>query len=194
MQHQQLGVASFRGRSFFSGGVAKGKRLKPCPKGLRITQGKVRKVIFDVLSSLIEDKIAIDFFAGAGSIGIEALTRGAEKIIFIEKDKRLADIIKDNLKTFNLLDRGEVWAMDAFAALPVLKNKEFLFDIFFADPPYGYTDTAGFLEHLFSSGILAKDAKGVVEHSRHVSLSDYCVFKKWKEKKFGETVLSFYQG
>ena len=155
---------------------------------IRITQAKVKKSIFDVLSGLVEEKVVIDIFAGAGSIGVEALSRGAKEVIFIEKDKRLASIIRNNLNR-----SGRVLAMDAFRALPILRKKGFLFDIFFADPPYNYKWTAKFLDHLFISGILDREAKGVVEHSRHLSLPDYSTFKKWKEKRFGETVLTFYK-
>ena len=161
----------------------------------RGTQARVRKSLFDVLYGQVTDKLMIDIFAGAGSIGIEALRRGAKKVFFIEKDKKLSSIIRNNLNSFNFKERGDVWSMDAFRALRVLKKKGFLFDIFFADPPYDYRDTTKFLSHLFTSGILAKEAKGAIEHSRHLSLPDiYPSFKKWKEKRFGETVLTFYKG
>lgn len=161
---------------------------------IRITQGKVKKSIFDVLSGLVEERVVVDIFAGTGSIGVEALSRGAKEVIFIEKDKRLASIIRNILETCRAQERGRVLAMDAFKALPILKKKGFLFDIFFADPPYNYKWTAKFLDHFFISGILDRKAKGVVEHSRHLSLPDYSTFKKWKEKRFGETVLTFYSG
>ncbi len=161
----------------------------------RPTQARVRKSLFDVLYGQVTDKLVIDIFAGVGSIGIEALRRGAKKVFFIEKDKKLASIIKNILKTCAAEEHGDVWAMDAFRVLPILKKKRFLFDIFFADPPYDYKHTGRFLDCFFASGILAKEAKGVIEHSRHLSLPDiYPSFKKWKEKRFGETVLTFYKG
>jgi len=164
---------------------------------VRATQARVRKSIFDVLSGQVTDKLVIDIFAGVGSVGIEALRRDAKKVFFIEKNKRLSYIIRNNLNSFNFRERGKVLTMDAFRALTVLKKKKILFDIFFADPPYDYKNTSKFLNHLFVSGILAEGTKGVVEHSRHLSLPDSYEgppsFKKWKEKRFGETVLSFYR-
>lgn len=166
---------------------------------VRATQAKVRKSIFDVLSGQVSGKLVIDIFAGIGSIGIEALNRDAKKVIFVEKDKKLVSTIRNILKIRLAEERGEVWAMDAFRVLPILKKKGFLFDIFFADPPYNYKHTEEFLDCFFASGILADKAKGVIEHSRHLSLPDMYPrtnpsFKKWKEKRFGETVLTFYQG
>lgn len=161
---------------------------------VRPTQAKIKKCIFDVLSGMLEGKIAVDFFAGTGSLGIEALRRGVKKVVFVEKDRRHRFAIKKALKDYMAGDIWDVWVMDVFKALPIFKKRKFLFDIFFADPPYGYGYTAEFLGHLFCCGILDRRAKGVVEHSRHILLPDYPSFKKWKEKRFGETMLTFYGG
>jgi 16S rRNA (guanine(966)-N(2))-methyltransferase RsmD len=166
---------------------------------IKVTQAKVRKSIFDVLGEAVREKVAIDVFAGTGTLGIEALRRGAKKVIFVEKDKRLAFAIRNALhrelgQSSVCEGRADIWAVDAFKALPVLKRRGFFFDIFFADPPYNFRDTAGFLERFFSSGVLKKEAKGVVEHTRHLQLPEYPEFKKWKERKFGGTVLTFYCG
>ena len=171
-----------------------GKRLKT-GKGLRITQGKIRKVFFDVMTGGVEDRLAIDLFAGVGTMGIEALSRGAREVIFIEKEKRLASIIEENLRDCGLAERGEVWVREAFQSLPILKKRGFFFEFFYIDPPYDFRETIDFLKEFFEIGILDPLARGAVEHSRHLSLPpEEGHFKKWKEKRFGETNLTFYRG
>lgn len=122
------------------GGVFKGRKLKTCEgPGYRPATMKVRESIFSMLMARgvsFEDMRVIDMFAGSGSLGIECLSRGAESVWFVEKNKKAASLIRSNLRELKVADRnGKVITKDLFSLLSSQPDRPF--DLVFIDPPYG---------------------------------------------------------
>lgn len=120
-------------------GKHKGKRLKQL-KGTetRPTSDKVKESIFQIIGPYFDGGICLDLFAGSGSLGLEAISRGMEKVIFIEKNPKAVKIVHENVEGLKLNDKQvEVYRNDASRALNVLQKRELKFDLIFVDPPYG---------------------------------------------------------
>lgn len=119
-------------------GVSKGVRLKSPPHGrVRPTTDRIRTVLFDMLGRLVVGSHFLDLCAGTGAVGIEALSRGAEKVVFVELDGRCVETIRANLLLTKLFDRARIVKGDARRKLPQLLAEGERFDIVFLDPPYG---------------------------------------------------------
>lgn len=119
-------------------GTSKGVRLKSPPHGrVRPTTDRIRTVLFDMLGQLVIGSQFLDLCAGTGAVGIEALSRGAERAVFIELDGRCIETIKANLLLTKLFDRARIVKGDARRKLPQLLAEGERFDIVFMDPPYG---------------------------------------------------------
>ena len=119
-------------------GISKGKILKGAPHGrVRPTSDRLRTVLFDMLGTLVVDSCFLDLCAGTGAVGIEALSRGAARAVFVELDERRIATITDNLLLTRLLERARIVKGDARRQLPQLLAEGERFDIVFLDPPYG---------------------------------------------------------
>jgi 16S rRNA (guanine966-N2)-methyltransferase len=115
------------------GGYAKGVRLAPVPSGTRPLSDRAREGLFSSLGPTVQDARILDLFAGTGAIGIEALSRGASRALFVDSAPGAVKTIAENLRRSRLVKRGEVRRMDALRAL-LLKPGQF--DLVFLDPPY----------------------------------------------------------
>ncbi len=116
------------------GGAHRGRRLSfPNVKGLRPTADRVRETLFNWLQKDIPDACVLDLFAGSGALGLEALSRGAREVIFIEKTKAAANQLRDNLRSISTGQSFRLYQMDA---LKWLRTTEEAFDIVFIDPPF----------------------------------------------------------
>ncbi len=149
------------------------KRLKLiAPKGMdtRPTSDKVKETLFNILAPEVLDVSFLDLFAGSGSIGIEALSRGARSAAFIEKDKNAAACIRTNLETTHLSDRAVVYPYDVLTFLHNLKSNE-KYDIVFMDPPYDHDLEKSVLSILSGCDILSDDALIICECSIDTDMS-----------------------
>ncbi|GAI79178.1 unnamed protein product, partial [marine sediment metagenome] len=116
-------------------GKNKGNILKsPKDLSVRPTSQKVREALFDILRTDIEEALFLDLFAGTGAVGIEALSRGAKKVIFIEKELKCIKIIKENLEKTENSQNALVYKIDFLAGLRLLCKKNYLLDYIFLDP------------------------------------------------------------
>ena len=104
-------------------------------KSMRPTTDTTRRTIFDIIAPRVSDARVLDLFAGAGTLGIEALSRGAASALFIERERSACDAIRRNLEATDLADRGTVWCREAAAVLR--SGPDVPFDLVFLDPPYG---------------------------------------------------------
>lgn len=122
-------------------GTYKGKRLKRVPSPLvRPMPDKLKESLFSILRETVRGRAFLDAFAGTGSVGIEALSRGADKAVFIEEYPRAVRIIKENLAKVGAEDRALVVAREYNRAVIELARDGFLFDLVFLDPPYKLLD------------------------------------------------------
>ena len=115
-----------------------GGRLLKAPKGsqTRPTTSMLRKAVFDILQPKIQDAVFLDLFSGSGAMGIEALSRGAKKAIFIDSHKDAIRCLKENLALLKLESKALIIQNDVFKALKKLEEMKTICDIIYADPPY----------------------------------------------------------
>lgn len=119
------------------GGTAKGRRLKTRPTmNLRPVTDFIKEALFDILAEQVGDVLFLDLFAGSGSVGIEALSRGARQAVFVEKDPLTAAVIRDNLAITGFTSRGKVYVGDVSRILANLQKTGHRFDMAFVDPPF----------------------------------------------------------
>jgi 16S rRNA (guanine966-N2)-methyltransferase len=139
-------------------GALKGRRLKPPAwPGLRPTSDKLRETLFNVLASRVAGSRVLDGYAGTGAVGIEALSRGAAHVTFLERDRRAAELIRENLEACGVAAGYTIERSDVGAAL-VRLPAEIRFDVIVLDPPYDLADVREVLDaagrHLGSDGVL----------------------------------------
>ena len=123
-------------------GTSKGTRLLPAPSGTRPVSDMAREGLFSSLGDLVEGARCLDLFAGGGSLGIEALSRGAASCRFVERARPAAAVIRQNLALSRLADRAEVRVEDVGSFLRKRSNDDPRFDLVFLDPPYELTGPA----------------------------------------------------
>lgn len=155
---------------------------------IRPTTGRVKQTIFDILSTRLELEGAtvLDLFAGSGSLGLEAISRGATHVTFIEKARPSLEALEKNIRTLGCEDRSTVHQADVFW---FLRNAHKPFDIVFVDPPYAL-ETIGTLPAVIAgSGVLRKGSYVVMEHSRESSVPVPEDSFEALRKQFGQTVL-----
>jgi 16S rRNA (guanine966-N2)-methyltransferase len=120
-----------------TGGRARGRRLRtPRVPGLRPTSARVREALFDIVGARVVGARFLDVFAGSGAVGIEALSRGAARAVFVESDPHAARALEANLVATAAHDRGMVMLGDAGRTIGALGRRAERFDIVFLDPPY----------------------------------------------------------
>lgn len=172
-------------------GKYKGRIIK-MPHGIRPTQNKVRKALFDTLGD-IKGLSFLELFAGSGAIGIEALSHNAKKAVFVENDRNCLKRIKESLSAIGALDYGIV-ALSAQEALKRLGKEKERFNIIFMDPPYYAEMAKKTLQTLGGYDILAPNGFVIVQHFKRdnlpVNMGDLTLFK---ESRYGDTILSFYK-
>jgi 16S rRNA (guanine966-N2)-methyltransferase len=175
-----------------TGGEFRGRKIKSPPGSFsRPTIDRVRKALFDILQDSILGSVFLDLYSGVGLVGIEALSRGADKVIFVEKDQNLVRVLKENLRLLNIHDKGVVFNADAAAALP--QAIRFKPDIIFLDPPYSEGDIPKILGRL-SLVDLKENCLAAAQHSvKEKVLDHYGILKLKRQERYGETMLSFFR-
>jgi 16S rRNA (guanine(966)-N(2))-methyltransferase RsmD len=152
----------------------------------------VKESIFNILRGEIEGNRVLDLFAGTGNLGIEALSRGAEKAIFVEKRRQTIRLIQRNLAQFGLEDRSEILPMDADRAIGILEQRGESFDLILMDPPYEKGLIQKTLRKLNSHPIYCGDSILVIEHHRREPLP--LTVEGWdliRQQRIGDTLISF---
>ena len=175
------------------GGTAKGRKLEAVPGDTtRPILDRVRTAVFDILRPRLADARILDVFAGTGSVGIEALSQGAESCVFLDLEKRAIETITKNLNTTDLSEKARVKHMDAFRFLRSAKES---FDIIYIAPPQYqdlWTQTMTTLAE--RPHLLAEDGLIVVQidpkEYEELSLME---FEERRQKRYGNTLLVFYE-
>jgi len=172
-------------------GKAKGKKLKvPSSKKVRPTTSRVKKSIFDKLGD-IEGLKVLDLFAGSGNLGIEALSKNALHVTFVEKDRTTTRLINENIRNCGFENCTKVINSDYEKALKYLKRKEEKFDLIFIDPPYHIYEKVGLLDMLNHSGtVLSSFGTVVMEHNSKLFLENLDF--ELETKKYGSTNITFF--
>jgi 16S rRNA (guanine966-N2)-methyltransferase len=176
------------------GGTAKGRKIH-IPKGarLRATSDRTKEALFNILPSM-KDTCFLDLFAGTGNVGIEALSRGAAKAVFVEKNPILVDAIKNNLQDCGFSSNYDVLRASVEAGVRILARKKDQFDIIFADPPYiqGLVDTT--LRLLGDAPFITDNCLIVCEHSFREEISETdSTLVLCDSRRYGDSVISFFE-
>ncbi len=175
-------------------GEAKGRRLL-APRGLgtRPTADRVREALFNILGPRVAGAAVLDLFAGSGAVGIEALSRGAARAVFVERDRAAVAALRANLARLGLGPRARVIARDAEAALRDLGRQATRFDLVFLDPPYAGDLAARTLVALGGGDHLASAGLVVVQHRTKAELPEVQgVLRRVRTRRFGGTTLTFF--
>ena len=173
-------------------GQARGRTLR-LPRGAhtRPTSELVRGALFSTLTPFLQDAGVLDLFAGTGSLGIEALSRGAAWADFVESNPRQFVLLKANLQALGFTHRSHARCARVERVVPTLTEP---YDLVFLDPPYGYPGLDRLLEEMAPAPLAGNGAILTVEHSRHHALADaYGPMRLARRRTYGETVLSIYR-
>jgi 16S rRNA (guanine966-N2)-methyltransferase len=174
------------------GGEAKGRTLRfPSRSNQRPTSDFLREALFNLLGPL-QNQTFLDLFAGSGSVGLEAASRGAQVVCFVEKNKQLVDVIKKNIQTCCLDKNCRIIAGDIDFGLHDLFRKKNEFDIVFADPPYNRELVEATLKSLSKHQVLRKDGIIVIQHSIKETFSELADnIYQTDQRKYGDNALTF---
>lgn len=172
-------------------GKYRGRRVE-MPKGIRPTQDKVRKAVFDILGD-ISGVSFLELFAGSGAVGIEAVSRGAKEAVLVENNRESILVINKNIEYLKA-SHCKLLPRDSLEAIKFLHKDAKFFDIIFLDPPYYEELSKKTLQTLEACDILAPDGILVAQHFKRDILPEASpVFSLIKEAKYGDTILSFYR-
>ncbi len=150
------------------GGTWQGRKIYTFSKGYRPTTALVKKSLFDSIGVEIEGSRFLDLFAGAGAVGIEALSRGASFVTFIENDHSRIKTLERNMGKLDVDKKSvEILPMDYSYALTKLRGRELSFDFIYTDPPYDVTAPQRILGNIVTSRVLAEDGLLIYETARN---------------------------
>ncbi len=183
------------------GGTAAGFILR-APKGLAVrpTPDLVRQALFNSLGGRVGDARVLELFAGTGALSLECLSRGAQQAVCVEKARRHADCLRDNLEATRLdPKRLEIRLQDAFAAIAQLAGAGARFDLVLADPPYGEKNVGHrsnslaqqLLDDRHLPDLLAPDGLFALGHTKRDTLTVAAPWEEFKTLKHGDSVMSF---
>jgi 16S rRNA (guanine966-N2)-methyltransferase len=170
-------------------GRLKGRRLKaPAWDGLRPTSDKLRETLFNIVAPRIDGARVLDGFAGTGAVGIEAISRGAAQVTFIEQDRRAIALIEENLRACAVEDGYTIHRGDVATVLPGLGSNAF--DLILLDPPYDITTMTAVLDA--SARAIAPGGLVVLEHATRRELAAAASLAPIRRVKSGDSTLTFF--
>ncbi len=174
-----------------TGGQARGRRIF-VPKGhIRPTSDMIKEALFNILPP-IEGKTFLDLFAGTGSIGLEAMSRGAVKVVFVEVNRFSIETIKKNLSVCGFNNKYEIISAPVDESLKRFNKKKEQFDVIFADPPYEKGFIKKTLYLLGRGSLVSEDGIIVLQHSCREELDwNADEFVLMDQKRYSDTMISF---
>jgi 16S rRNA (guanine(966)-N(2))-methyltransferase RsmD len=175
-------------------GICKGRALKAVPGNTtRPTTDKVKEAMFNMIGPYFDGGMALDLFAGSGGLGLEALSRGLEKVIFVDREAKAIQIIHENIKACQFEDKTEVYRNDSDRSLKALIKREMVFDYIFLDPPYKKQQLIGLMQKIDEHSLLKSGGIIVCEHSHDVELPLFVGrLTQKRHEKYGIIAVSIY--
>lgn len=175
------------------GGALKGRKLYSVrDMSIRPTADKLRESIFNILSQRVLSSVVLDLFAGTGALGIEALSRGAESVVFVDNRKAALSVLKRNIDLCMLDQKANIVKWNIRQNLNCIRSKKQNFDLVFLDPPYDKDLIKSTLFNLDKSHSLKNEACIVVEHSLFEPIpKDLFAYDLFDQRKYGKTLVSF---
>ncbi len=173
-------------------GIYRGRILKSVPdNSVRPATDRVKGTIYNMLQNRlrVEDCMVLDLFAGSGSLGFEAISRGASHCVFVDSDLAALDVIEKNAEALDCLSSCEIIHDDALSFIGRAKGQ---FDLVFADPPYAYSATAELPLRLFEHDLVCREGYLIIEHHKRTVIPGNDLYSLEVEKQFGSTRVSFF--
>jgi len=175
-------------------GIYKGRKLKSAETpDVRPTTAKVKLSFFDIVQEKVRESIFLDGFGGSGNIGIEALSRGAEYVVFIDILPDSIKLLRENIERIGIpSDHYRIIKGDYNRSVIQLANEGFKFDIVFLDPPYKLLEVANPVKIIYKRNVLAEDGIVVLERPSALKFNAK-YFDLYREHKIGQRILNFYR-
>jgi len=176
-------------------GTAKGRHLRSLKGGLRPTSDRMRESLFSILGSRVEGARFLDLYAGVGTVGLEALSRGAAEAVFVESHRPAARLIEENAAACGFAERALALATPVARGIALLRRQNRQFDLIFVDPPYGRGEAGGMLGRVAQHPeLLAQAGLLIVQHSRHEELPEGVgPLVRMRQTRFGETMVDMFR-
>ena len=177
-------------------GTYRGLHLKTLKgRNLRPTSDQLRETLFDVLGPRVAGSAFLDAYAGSGAVGLEALSRGAREVVFIEHHRAAAQLIRQNLGALKIDSGYYVMTCSVLTGFDRLEKEGSRFDFVFLDPPYQeIREYHHVLRQVARQHLLTHSSLVIAEHSRHVLLEDhYAGLKQTRLLRHGDAQLAFYR-
>ncbi|MBN2104355.1 16S rRNA (guanine(966)-N(2))-methyltransferase RsmD [bacterium] len=177
-----------------TGGVARGRKLKS-PKGLvfRPTTSRVKEFIFSVIGPNIEGAGVLDLFSGSGALGIEALSRGAKWVTFVEQSASNIHMIEQNLELCGFRDCSSIIRGDVFKVLGSFGGRQVDFKYVLADPPFKMSFRSRIVMSVYAHDLVGNNGQLIIEHQDNDPDNENASVRCVRQKKFGHCVVSIYQ-
>jgi 16S rRNA (guanine(966)-N(2))-methyltransferase RsmD len=154
----------------------------------------VKEAIFNMIGPYFTGGFGLDLFAGSGGLGIEGLSRGLDKIIFVDLDRKAVQIINENVKSCGLEEKSEIYRNEASRALKAIVKRELSFDYIFLDPPYKKQQLVKLVEMIGSHHLLKETGTIVCEHGSEIQLPESIgSFVKTRQEEYGIIGVSIYK-
>ena len=177
------------------GGIARG-RILHVPRGTKVrpTLDRIREAIFNILGDMVVGIDILDGFAGTGAVGIEALSRGARKVLFVEKDPAMIRCVVRNLEATGLQESGRIRSGDSRRVFPALEREGYRFGLIFLDPPYGSGDLEALMAWIGDSPVLQVGGMVVLEQGKRDPIFPWprrLIVRK--QYRYGDTRLTVFE-
>lgn len=157
---------------------------------VRPTTDRVKESIFNIIQMYVSDSVCLDMFAGSGALSFEAISRGAERAVCIDLDKRSVDIIKKNADSLKFSEKCEIFNMSCFDYIEKCNEK---FDIIFLDPPYNKNFIQPILDGILKNDILNDDGIIVLESDNTDFHDGVDGLDIYRQRKYGRTFITVYK-
>ena len=184
-------------------GSARGREILSVPKTMMVKpiSGRMRQSLFDILRPIVTGSHFLDLFAGTGAVGLEALSRGAQRVVFVEKDGRCMKTIEKNLEKFEWLDKGKAFRADVTEPLSWIPFRSGVeaFDLVFLGPPYRTEDnsplalTNPVLLRIAEAKFLSPGGWVIAQHHKKENPGEAPGLEAFRSARYGDTVITFYR-
>ncbi|MBZ4334641.1 16S rRNA (guanine(966)-N(2))-methyltransferase RsmD [Corallococcus sp. AS-1-12] len=178
-------------------GSAKGRALtgpKPSSGHIRPTADRVRETIFNMLGQFLDGQAVLDLYAGTGALGLEALSRGAGRLVLVDQDREALALCRKNTDALGFTSKVSILAQPVARALETLGKQGEKFELVFADPPYAARVVETVLDAVVAAGLVTPGGVVVVEHDKREAAPDaHAGLGREDQRRFGDTLVSFYR-
>lgn len=184
-----------------TGGTHRGRVLKAPPgRDVRPASDMIRQALFNILGPRVEGAAVLDLFAGTGSLGLDALSRGAERVTFVEKDRRVAQYVRENAGAIGCAECARVLSFDLLTESARLRDAGGPFDVVFVAPPYPLmravapsSPVGALLESLWTGAVVKPGGIVILQHDRRTPVADVWPHARVADRRtYGKTTLTFF--